>query len=89
MSVLGNRDQCLQGWLGSVVVYWPVGIVGEISNMFDIYIRPLTTLVTDPHFIHLATGMLVNLMACWLHFPTCRLMKQACLYHVSDLSQIW
>ena len=28
-------------------------------------------------------------MACRLNFPPCRLMKQACLYQVSDLSQIW
>ena len=31
-----SRDQCLQGWLGSVVVSRYVGRVGEISNKFDI-----------------------------------------------------
>ena len=49
-----------------------------------IFFRPFLTIVTDPNFIHLATGLLVNLMACRLH-----LMKQACLYQVSGLSQIW
>ena len=29
-------DQCLQGWLGSVVVLGLSGRVSEISNMFDI-----------------------------------------------------
>ena len=40
-----------------------------------IFPRPLPTLVTDPKFTHLATGMLVNLRACRLHF-------QACPYHL-------
>ena len=51
-----------------------------------IFLRPLPILVTDPNFINLATGLSVNLMACRLHFLPCQLMKQACLYHVSDLS---
>ena len=29
------------------------------------------------------------LTAYQLHFPACRLIKQACLYQVSVLSQIW
>ena len=54
-----------------------------------VFLRPLPTHVTDPNFIHLATGLSVNLTACQLHFPACRLIKQACLYQVSGLSQIW
>ena len=62
--------------------------VSEISNMFDISMT-IPTLVTDPNSIHLATGLSVNLTACWLYFLPCHLMKQACLYQVSGLSQIW
>ena len=54
-----------------------------------IFLRPLPTLVTDPNFIHLATGMSVNLTACRLYFLARQLIKQACLYQVSSLSQIW
>ena len=54
-----------------------------------IFLRPFPTLVTDPDFIHLATGLSVNLTACRLHFPPCPLMKQACLYQVFGLFQIW
>ena len=54
-----------------------------------IFLPPFPTLVTDPDFIHLEAGLSVNLMACWLHYPLCRLMKQACLNQVSGLSQIW
>ena len=72
-----SRDQCLQGRLGSVV----------LSCL--IFLQPLLTLVTDPDFIHLATGLSVNFTACQLHFPACRLIEQACLYQVSSLSQIW
>ena len=54
-----------------------------------IFLQPLLTLVTDPSFIHLATDVWVKLMACRLHFLPCGLMKQACLYQVSGLSQIW
>ena len=54
-----------------------------------IFLPPLPILVTDPKFIHLATGMSVNLMASRLHFPAYRLIKQVCLYQVSGLSQIW
>ena len=46
------------------------------------FLRLLPTLVSDLNFIHLATGLSVNLMACRFHFPTCRLIKQACLYQV-------
>ena len=34
-----------------------------------IFLRPLPTLVTDPNFIHLATGLSVNLMACRVTLP--------------------
>ena len=44
-----------------------------------IFLQPLPTLVSDPSFSPLATGLSVNLMACWLHFLACRLIKQACL----------
>ena len=44
-----------------------------------IFLRPLPTLVSDPKFIHLATGLSVNFTACRLHFPACQLIKQACL----------
>ena len=54
-----------------------------------IFLRPFPTVISDPKFTHLATGMSVNLMVCQLHFPACRLMKQACQYRVSGLSQIW
>ena len=36
-----------------------------------IFLRPLLTLITDPKFIHLATGLSVNLRACRLHFQAC------------------
>ena len=39
-----------------------------------IFLLPFPTLVTDPDFIQLATGLLVN-------FQACHLIKQACLYH--------
>ena len=48
-----------------------------------IFLRLFPTLVTNPDFIHLATGLSVNLTACRLHFPRCQLMKQSCLYQVS------
>ena len=51
----------------------------EISNMT----------AAGPKSIHLTTGLLVNLTACWLHFPACWLIKQVCLYQVLGLSQIW
>ena len=35
------------------------------------FLRPLPTLVTDPNFIHLATGLSVILRACRLHFQAC------------------
>ena len=38
----------------------------------------LPTLVTDPKFIHLATGLSVNLRACELHFQACPYHFQAC-----------
>ena len=44
--------------------------------MFDI-----STTVGDPKFIHLATGLSVNLTACWLHFQACLYHFQACPYH--------
>ena len=44
-----------------------------------IFLRPLLTLVSDPNFSPLATGLSVNLMACQLHFLACQLIKQACL----------
>ena len=44
-----------------------------------IFLQPLLTLVSDPNFSPLATGLLVNLTACRLHFPACRLIKQGCL----------
>ena len=47
-----------------------------------IFLRLFQTLVTDPKYIHLATGMSVKLKAC-------QLIQQACLEHASDLSQIW
>ena len=54
-----------------------------------IFLRPLPTLVTDPNFIYLATDLSDNLTAYRLHLPPCQLIQQACLYHVSGLSQIW
>ena len=44
-------------------------------------LRPLTTLVSNPYVIHLATGLLVNLNACRLHFQACLYHFQACPYH--------
>ena len=44
-----------------------------------IFLRPLPTLVSDPNFSPLATILSVNLTACRLHFPACRLIKHACL----------
>ena len=55
----------------------------------SIFLQPLPTLVTDPNFIHLATGLSVNLTACQLHIPACGLIKQACLYQVTSMTQIW
>ena len=52
------------------------------------FLQPLPTLVSDPNFIHVTIGLSFKLMACRLHFPACRLIKQACLYQVSGLSQI-
>ena len=64
-------------------------LAARVGETCLISLRPFLTLVTDPESIHLATGLLVNLTACWLPFPPCRLMKQACLYQVYGLSQIW
>ena len=36
-----------------------------------IFLQPLPTLVTDRKFIHLATGLSVNLRAGRLHFQAC------------------
>ena len=36
-----------------------------------IFLRQLPTLVSDPKFIHLETGLSVNLRACLLHFQAC------------------
>ena len=43
-----------------------------------IFLRLLPTLVTDPKFIHLATGLSVNLRAYRLHFQACPYHLQAC-----------
>ena len=45
------------------------------------FLRSLPTLVSDPNFIHLATGLSVNLTACRLHFQACLYHFQACPYH--------
>ena len=44
-----------------------------------IFLRPLPTLVSDPNFSPLATGLSFNITAFWSHFPACLLIKQACL----------
>ena len=51
---------------------------GYHKDITDI-MQVLPTLVSNPNFSPLATGLSVNLMACRLHFPACRLIKQACL----------
>ena len=50
-AFLESRDHCLHGRLGSAASYQPVGE------------RPLPTLVSDPNFSPLATGLSVNLTA--------------------------
>ena len=37
-----------------------------------IFLRLFPTLVSEPNFSPLATGLSVNLTACRLHFPACR-----------------
>ena len=54
-----------------------------------IFLQSLLTLVSNPNFSPIATGLSVNLMACRLHLQVCRLSQQACLSQVSGLSQIW
>ena len=45
------------------------------------FLRPLLTIVCNPNFTHLATGLSVNLTACWLHFQASLYHFQACPYH--------
>ena len=77
-AFLESRDQCLHGRLGSVSSSWPVGESVKYQTCLT-FLRPLPTLVSDPNFRPLATGLSVNLTAYRLHFLACRLIKQACL----------
>ena len=43
-----------------------------------IFPRPSPTLVSDPNFRPLATGLSINLRACRLHFQACHYHLQAC-----------
>ena len=87
-AIFERWDKCLHGSLGGFQV---PGLSGELVKFQTclIFLRPLPTLVSDLTFNPLATGLSVNLTACRLHFLACWLIKQACLYQVSNLSQIW
>ena len=47
-----------------------------------IFLQPLLTLISDPNFSLLGTGLSVNLRACQLHFQACLQPFQACRYHL-------
>ena len=60
-AFLEGRDQCLHGWLGPLQV---PGLSGGESVTYQtclIFLRPLPTLMSDPNFSPLATGLSVTL----------------------------
>ena len=78
-AFLESRDHCLHGRFGDGCKLPACRGESVKYQTCLIFPRPLLTLVSNPNFSPLTTGLSVNFTACRLHFPACRLIKQACL----------
>ena len=87
-STGADRPVTMHFWRVGPMFTWSVRVICKLPACWGesviyqtclIFLRPLPTLVSNPNFSPLATGLSVNLTACQLHFLACQLIKQACL----------